>query len=81
MKKPARDEYPICPRCGSPVAGAMMTTSLAINPDGTPFSAASWRSGDTLYYHPDGISIYCTSADCNWDHPLSAFKTPVPEKS
>lgn len=71
-----RKEYPICPRCGGRVAGAMMT-SHAIMDDGTPFV---WPCDkEKIYYHRTGISVYCTNADCNWDHLLSDLTTPIPE--
>ena len=31
-----------------------------------------------IYYHPDAISVYCVSADCNWDRKLAELTTPVP---
>lgn len=66
-----RSEYPKCPRCGGPVAGAMMT-SQSID--------LSFGAGPRLvYYHPNAVSVYCVSADCNWDHKLEELKTPVPE--
>lgn len=60
-----REEYPICPRCGGPVAGAMMTSN-----------SVEW--GGVRYYASKAISVYCVSTDCNWDHPLSDLRTPVP---
>lgn len=66
----ARSDYPICPLCGGPVAGAMMT-SESVN---LGFGSAPGM----IYYHPSAISVYCVNADCNWDHKLSELTTPVP---
>jgi hypothetical protein len=65
-----RSDYPRCPRCGGPVAGAMMTSqSIDLGFGTTP---------RMTYYHPDAITVYCVSASCNWDHKLSELTTPVP---
>lgn len=61
-----RENYPICPRCGSPIAIALMTSKSA-----NPF-------GDGNYYHPDGISARCTSASCNHDLPAWSIPSPPP---
>ena len=53
-----RSEYPKCPRCGGPVAGAMMTSQSVDLGFGT--------APRMTYYHPDAISVYCVSEDCNW---------------
>jgi len=66
-----RSEYPKCPRCGGPVAGAMMTSQSVDLGFGT--------APRMIYYHPDSISVYCVSASCNYDHKLSDLTTPVPE--
>jgi hypothetical protein len=66
----SRAEYPKCPRCGGPVAGAMMTSQSVDLGFGT--------APRMIYYHPDAISVYCVSGDCNWDHKLSELTTPVP---
>lgn len=64
-----RSEYPRCPRCGGPVAGAMMTSqSVDLGFEVAPHMR---------YYHPDALSVFCVSADCNYDHKLSDLKTPV----
>ena len=68
-----REEYPKCPRCGGPVAGAMMTSSSVDLGFGVDKAMR--------YYHPDAISVYCVSADCNYDHKLSDLTTPVPAKA
>ena len=63
-KKVLRTEYPRCPRCSGPVAGAMMTTNAI-------------PTGKSYYYPPDAVSVFCVSGDCNYDMPLAALKTPV----
>jgi len=69
-----RSEYPICPRCGSPVAGALMTSkSISV-------VKANGEWGKILFYHPDAISLYCVSGSCNFDHNIADFTTPVPEE-
>jgi len=67
-----RSEYPKCPRCGGPVAGASMT-SESVN---LGFGTAKGM----IYYHPNALSLYCVSADCNWDHKFFELTTPVPEE-
>lgn len=57
-------EYPKCPRCGSTVVGAMMTSEAITGKDGQ------------IYYHPDAISVYCISAACNYDRKLHELKNP-----
>jgi len=59
------NEYPLCPRCGKAVVGAMMT-SRSVMVDGV------------TYYHPKAISVYCESASCNYDKLLSDI--PFPSK-
>lgn len=59
-----RAEYPRCPRCGGPVAGALLT-STAI------------ESGGQIYYPAGAVSVHCASADCNYDMPISALQTPT----
>jgi hypothetical protein len=72
-----RSDYPKCPRCDGPVAGAMMT-SHAITEDGS--SVGRFFAPDRLYYHPDGISVYCVSGTCNWNKKLAELPTPVPQE-
>lgn len=67
-----REEYPKCPYCNGPIAGAMMTQNAIQGPE--------WEDeqfGD-LYYPPPSVSVYCVDSECNWDHLLSDLKTPVP---
>jgi hypothetical protein len=71
-----RSEYPICPLCGSRVAAALMTSG-AIRDIAVSNSASPWYKD--LYYHADALSIYCTSANCNYDMPLANLKTPIPK--
>jgi hypothetical protein len=59
-----RNEYPLCPRCGGPVVGAMMTSRSVVGPDGE------------LYYHPDAVSVHCQSGSCNWDCLLAELPNP-----
>jgi len=66
-----RHEYPKCPRCGNPVAGAMMTSDCIKVLVGI-------GEVRTIYYAPNSISVYCVSASCNYDHKLSDLTTPVP---
>lgn len=66
-----RSDYPRCPRCGGPVAGAMMTSDCIRVLVGI-------GEVRTIYYAPSSISVYCVSASCNWDHKLSDLTTPVP---
>lgn len=68
-----REDYPICPKCGGRVAGAMMTSQSVDLSFGT--------APGQIYYHPNALSVYCVSGDCNWDHKLSDLKTPVPPMS
>jgi hypothetical protein len=58
-----KDEYPICPRCGGSVVGAMMTSGSVVV-DGI------------TYYRPKAVSVYCESGDCNYDQPLANLKNP-----
>jgi len=70
MKRLTREQYPRCPLCGGPVAGAMMTSS-----------SVELRFGvddPTRYYHPDALSVYCVSGSCNWQAMLGQLTTPVP---
>ena len=77
MSNTLRHDYPRCPRCGGPVAGAMMTSG-AITSDGLkPF--AEQLTSEGLYYHPDAVSVYCVSASCNFDKLLREIPTPVPQ--
>ncbi len=72
-EKLPRSEYPRCPRCGGPVAGAMMTSQSV----DLGFGVAPRLT----YYHPDSLSVYCVSADCNYDHKLAELTTPVPAEA
>ena len=58
--------YPRCPECGRAVVGAMMTSRSVTQSDGE------------VYYHPDAISVYCESGDCNWERKL--YQIPSPSK-
>jgi len=60
--------YPRCPECGSSVVGAMMTSR-------------SITSNGKIYYHPEAISVYCESGDCNWDRKLNQIPSPSKEGS
>lgn len=71
-----RSDYPICPMCGGKVAAGMMTSG-AIKDSTLSNSNSPWYKD--LYYHPDALSVYCTSADCNYDMLLQNLKTPIPE--
>lgn len=64
MRAP-RDEYPKCPRCGGPCCAAMMTSAAIRGPNG------DW------YYHASAISLYCSRGDCNYDHLVVEFPSPV----
>ena len=66
-----RHEYPKCPRCGGPVAAAMMTSDCIKVLVGI---GEVW----TIYYAPSALSVYCVLASCNYDHKLSDLTTPVP---
>ena len=72
-KRTPREEYPLCPRCGGPVAGAMMTSNAVVVGFG-PLEPPE------MHYHPRAISVYCVSGSCNYDHKLSDLTTPVPPK-
>jgi len=74
----SRIDYPKCPICDGPVAGAMMTSG-AIRPDGSPHVVHA--SGELLYYRPEAISVFCVSAACNYHQPLACLTTPVPSQS
>lgn len=63
--KAPREHYPICPICWRPMAVAMMT-SKAVRHEG------EW------YYHPNAVSVYCTSGACNHDMPSASLKSPPP---
>ncbi len=76
---PSRSEYPICPRCGSPVVGAMMTSG-AITVNGFVRGDRQLHEEPT-YYHPSAISVYCMSASCNWDYPLAELVNPPPKET
>jgi hypothetical protein len=71
-----RSDYPICPLCGGRVAAGMMT-SKAIKDSSIASTTSPWYKD--LYYHPDALSVYCTSANCNYDMPLGNLKTPIPD--
>lgn len=71
-----RTDYPICPVCGGRLAAAMMTSG-AIKNGAVNSTTSPWYKD--LYYHPDSLSIYCVSANCNYDMPLANLKTPIPE--
>lgn len=69
MPKAPREDYPVCPKCGSPMAIAMMTSK----------GVKLWKDGEaSWWYSPSAISIYCTSADCNHDLPAAAIPSPPP---
>lgn len=73
-----RGDYPVCPMCGGRVAAGMMTSGAIRNPNlSNPRSP--WY--EDLYYHHSALSIYCVSADCNYDMPLANLKTPIPEEN
>jgi hypothetical protein len=59
--------YPRCPECGRAVVGAMMTSRSITHSDGE------------VYYHPNAISVYCESGDCNWDRNLCQIPSPSKE--
>jgi hypothetical protein len=64
--------YPICPLCGSPVVGALLTTR-----------AYEDMNEGAIYYDPRDISVYCINADCNYDRLLTELPFPptVDEKT
>ena len=70
MSRLPRNEYPLCPRCGGPVAGASMTSQSV--------DLGFGMAPRMTYYHPNALSVYCVSASCNWDHKLFELTTPVP---
>jgi NAD-dependent SIR2 family protein deacetylase len=59
----ARDEYPLCPRCGGLMAGASMTRRAVV-------------VHGVRYYPASALSVYCVK--CGHDKPLHTLKTPVP---
>jgi len=66
-----RHEYPLCPLCGGPVVAAMMTSnSITIR-------HRDEQRTDT-FYHPEALSMYCCSAACNYDMPLTWIPYPPP---
>lgn len=79
IEKKKRSEYPICPKCSGPMAGAMMTSG-AITKDGTEATGMDVVRGKELYYKSSAISIYCVSAVCEYDALLEEFPTQVPEE-
>lgn len=72
--KPKWTEYPICPHCGMRAAVAAMT-SHGVGQYGQP--VAHYNIGATTYYHPEGLSLYCTNADCNYDMQFARLTTPI----
>jgi hypothetical protein len=74
--KTKRRDYPICPWCGGRVAAAMMTSRAIRNGAMTNNHSPFYRD---LYYPPDSLSIYCVSANCNYDMILNTLTTPIPE--
>lgn len=72
-----RDDYPVCPVCGSRVAAAMMTSGAIKNGSINNTTSPWYRD---LYYHAEALSVYCTSGDCNYDMPLANLKTPIPKE-
>lgn len=81
MPKPApidgklpRHEYPICPRCGGPVVGAMMTSgSVEVSWPNEPGREKRFA------YFSEAISVYCCSGECEWDALLGHIPYPPPD--
>lgn len=70
----AKGDYPRCPWCGSLVVAAMMTgrsVHMLVQTD---------RPGLARYYHPDDLSLHCSSGSCTWDQPLVRLTGSVPEQ-
>lgn len=69
-----RSEYPRCPRCGGPVVSALMTSGSV---------EVSWPDEPDrekrLAYFAKALSVYCCSAECNYDKPLAHIPYPPPD--
>ena len=61
--------YPICPLCGHPVVGALLTSDSVTGYD-------KYTQEVERYYHPRAISVYCSNGDCNYDRLLTELPFP-----
>ena len=81
MRTARRQDYPLCPWCGAQtIVGAMMTSNALVvhRPTTTVNAAGKPSHPGERYYHPDAISLYCCSGDCNYDQPIATLVNPPP---